>query len=142
MIVLDTNYVSLFQYPGDERAMALRERMADSPDRDIVTTAITPEEQMRGWLSAIHAQREVHRQVQYYDRLVGLFRFFSGWRILPFDQAAADQFQSLRARRVRIGTMDLKIASIVLVQNATLLSSNLRDFDQVPGLRVEDWIGS
>ena len=142
MIVLDTNYVSLFQYPGDERAMALRERLADSPDRDIVTTAITPEEQMRGWLSAIHAQREVHRQVLYYDRLVGLFRFFAGWRILPFDQAAAVQFQSLRAGRVRIGTMDLKIASIVLVQNATLLSSNLRDFDQVPGLRVEDWIGS
>ena len=47
MIVLDTNHVSLFQYPGDERAMALRERLADSPDRDIVTTAITPEEQMR-----------------------------------------------------------------------------------------------
>ena len=73
---------------------------------------------------------------------MGLFRFFAGWRILPFDQAAADQFQSLRAGRVRIGTMDLKIASIVLVQNATLLSNNLRDFEQVPGLRVEDWLAN
>ena len=140
MIVLDTNYVSLFQYPDDERAIALRERLVESSDRDIVTTAITAEEQMRGWLSAIHAQREVHRQVMYYDRLVGLFRFFAGWRILPFDQSAADQFQSLRASRVRIGTMDLKIAAIVLTQNATLLSSNLRDFEQVPGLQVEDWL--
>lgn len=140
MIVLDTSYVSLFQHPDDDRAIALRERLAESLDRDIVTTAITPEEQMRGWLSAIHTQREVHRQVLYYDRLVGLLRFFAGWRILPFDQAAADQFQSLRAGRVRIGTMDLKIASIVLVQNATLLSSNLRDFEQVPGLQVEDWL--
>ena len=36
--------------------------------------------------------------------------------------------------------MDLKIASIVLVHDATLLSRNLRDFRQVPGLRVEDWL--
>jgi predicted nucleic acid-binding protein len=37
--------------------------------------------------------------------------------------------------------MDLKIASIALVRDATLLSANLRDFEQVPGLHVEDWIG-
>ena len=140
MIVLDTSYISYFQYPDDVRANSLRERLFASPDPDIVTTAITPEEQMRGWLSAIHGQRDVHRQVTYYERLVGLFRFFADWRILPFDDLAADKFQSLRAQRVRIGTMDLKIASIVLIHDATLLSSNLRDFDQVPGLRVEDWL--
>lgn len=139
MIVLDTSYVSFYQHPEDARASALRERLLASPDRDIVTTAITPEEQMRGWLSAIHGQRDVHRQVTYYERLVGLFRFFASWRILPFDDSAADQFLSLRAQRVRIGTMDLKIASIVLVHDATLLSTNLRDFERVPHLRVEDW---
>lgn len=139
MIVLDTSYVSLFQYPEHARANSLRERLLASPDRDIVTTAITPEEQMRGWLSAIHGQRDIRRQVTYYERLIGLFRFFADWRILPFDELAADQFQSLRAQRVRIATMDLKIASIVLVHAATLLSSNLRDFERVPGLRVEDW---
>src|SRR5207247_762799 len=130
MIVLDTSYVSLFQYPEDARADALRQRLIASPDREIVTTAITPEEQMRGWLSAIHGQRDVHRQVIYYGRLVGLFRFFASWRILPFDEVDADEFQSLRSQRVRIGTMDLKIASIALVHQATLLSSNLRDFEQ------------
>jgi tRNA(fMet)-specific endonuclease VapC len=36
--------------------------------------------------------------------------------------------------------MDLKIASIALVQDALLLSANLRDFQQVPELRVEDWL--
>ena len=95
---------------------------------------------MRGWLSAIHGQRDVQGQVKYYERLVGLIHFFAAWRVLPFDQQAADLFQSLRGQRIRVGTMDLKIASIVLVHDATLLSSNLRDFEKVPGLRVEDWL--
>lgn len=40
------------------------------------------------------------------------------------------------------GTMDLKIVSIVLVHGATLLSGNLRDFRQIPGLHVEDWLNA
>ena len=109
-------------------------------DREIQTTAVSLEEQMRGWLAAIHRLQDVHRQVTYYRRLVDLVRFYANWRILPFDDQAAEQFQSLRRDRVRIGTMDLKIASIALVHDATLLSANLCDFEQVPGLRVEDWI--
>jgi len=63
MIVLDTSYLSLLQHPEDSRTSLLQERLLASTDRDIVTTAISPEEQMRGWLSAIHAQRDLHRQV-------------------------------------------------------------------------------
>jgi tRNA(fMet)-specific endonuclease VapC len=46
----------------------------------------------------------------------------------------------LRAARIRIGTCDLKIASICLVDGATLLSRNLADFTQVPSLHVENWL--
>jgi predicted nucleic acid-binding protein len=35
--------------------------------------------------------------------------------------------------------MDLRIASIVLADSATLISMNLRDYQKVPGLQVEDW---
>ena len=48
-------------------------------------------------------------------------------------------FERLRQQRVRIGTMDLKIAAIALGYNALVLSDNLRDFQQVPGLHAEDW---
>jgi tRNA(fMet)-specific endonuclease VapC len=47
---------------------------------------------------------------------------------------------TLRQQRIRIGTMDLKIASIALVSDALLVTSNLRDFRLVPGLRCEDWL--
>lgn len=39
-----------------------------------------------------------------------------------------------------MGTMDLKIASISLAHGATLLTRNLRDFEAMPGLRLEDWL--
>jgi tRNA(fMet)-specific endonuclease VapC len=59
--------------------------------------------------------------------------------VLVFDVPAAATFQQLRRMRLRIGTMDLKIAAIVLSREATLLSRNLIDFGRVPGLQVEDW---
>ena len=36
--------------------------------------------------------------------------------------------------------MDLKIAAIARVYDALLLASNLRDFERVPGLKVENWL--
>ena len=51
-----------------------------------------------------------------------------------------EDFMRLRRERIRIGTQDLKIASIALHTGALLLSANLRDFEKVPGLRVEDWL--
>jgi predicted nucleic acid-binding protein len=36
--------------------------------------------------------------------------------------------------------MDLKIAATALVNHAVLLSANLADFEQVAGLRVENWL--
>jgi tRNA(fMet)-specific endonuclease VapC len=60
--------------------------------------------------------------------------------ILPFNELAADRFEALRKQPVRIGTMDLKIASIALAADALLLSANLRDFERVPGLRVGNWL--
>jgi tRNA(fMet)-specific endonuclease VapC len=45
----------------------------------------------------------------------------------------------LKLQKVRIGTMDLKIASIALSRNAVLVSRNLKDFEEVPNLVVKDW---
>ena len=139
MILLDTDHINVLQSIGPQ-AVALRANMAASADQDFATTAITIEEQMRGWLALIHRYADVYRQIPAYERLVGLFDFFGRWSIAPFDEAAADEFRRLRKERVRIGTMDLKIASTALANGAVLLSANLRDFEQVPKLRVKNWL--
>jgi tRNA(fMet)-specific endonuclease VapC len=56
------------------------------------------------------------------------------------DERAADRFASLRRQRIRIGTMDLKIAAIALVNDALLVSANARDYSAVPDLRCDNWL--
>ena len=139
MILLDTDHINVLQSMGAQVAV-LRANMAASADQDFATTAITIEEQMRGWLALIHRLSDVDLQIPAYERLVGLFDFFARWPIASFDEAAAGEFKRLRQQRIRIGTMDLKIASIALAKGVLLLSANLRDFEQVPSLRVENWL--
>jgi tRNA(fMet)-specific endonuclease VapC len=83
---------------------------------------------------------DAYRQIPAYERLVALFSFFARWKVLPFDKRAADEFMKLREQRIRLGTMDLKIAAIALVNDALLLTANLRDFERVPRLRIENWL--
>jgi tRNA(fMet)-specific endonuclease VapC len=101
---------------------------------------VTVEERMRGWLAVIAKQKAALRQVPGYRELSKLFEFYQEFEIVPFDEAVARQFDNLRAQRLRLGTMDLKIAATALVQNALLLSANRRDFERVPALRVESWL--
>lgn len=140
MIVLDSDHLSILQHPQSPQYERLTAAMDRSVDADFATTAISLEEQMRGWLAAINRQRKVHEQLPYYAKLTGLVDFYGRWRVMPFDESAADQFDALRKARIRISTMDLKIASIALSNEALLLSANLRDFEQVPSLRVESWL--
>jgi len=59
--------------------------------------------------------------------------------LLPFDARAATRFDELKRQKIRVGTQDLKIASIALANDATLLTCNTHDFVQIPSLKFEDW---
>jgi tRNA(fMet)-specific endonuclease VapC len=39
-----------------------------------------------------------------------------------------------------IGVYDLQIAAIALSHNMTLLTNNIREFERVIGLKLENWI--
>jgi tRNA(fMet)-specific endonuclease VapC len=95
---------------------------------------------MRGWLGTIARERAVRRQVSAYQELAYLFEFFAEFDIIVFDEQAVDRFEELRAAKLRLGTMDLKIAAITLANQATLLSANRSDFGRVPGLKLENWL--
>lgn len=140
MIIFDTDHFMILQVARGSSYDVLKSRIDASLDQDFWTSIITFEEHMRGWLAEIRRAHDVADEVRPYDQLVNLLRFFQAWDILRFDNNSAVRFERLRKQRIRIGTQDLKIASIALENNALLLSANLRDFQQVPGLRVENWL--
>jgi tRNA(fMet)-specific endonuclease VapC len=140
MIVLDTDHLSELQRPESRRRVRLVERLKRLDSRGIATTIVSVEEQFRGRLATINSRPPGIEQVAPYMELTELLGSFVGTIVLPFDMTAAGIFRNLRASKVRIGTMDLKIAAIVQANDAKLLSAKLRDFRQVPNLLVEDWL--
>jgi tRNA(fMet)-specific endonuclease VapC len=135
MFVLDTDHATLYQqgYP------ALGERLKYVPPSQLATTIVTYEEQVAGRLAVVRRAQKVIDRVHAFFWLQQTLNFFCRMPILPFDEAATQAFQQLVPLKLRIGTQDLLIAAIVLAQDATLLTRNLRGFQRVPHLSVEDW---
>ena len=139
MYVLDTDHLSLLEHRGafDRQRLLRKLRLVEA--QGVSTTIVSFEEQMRGRLAYLSRARTLAQQIDAYRRL----RELDGYRsifVLDFNESAAQEYQRLKGVRTRVGTMDLKIAAVVLANDATLLSRNLVDFRRVPNLRVEDWI--
>jgi len=139
MFILDSDHLTILGQPDSPARLRMVAQLAQQPPEDVVTTVITYEEQTRGWFAFLARAKTVSQELGAYDRLLRHLDTFREIPVLPYDQAAADHFQKLRAMRIRVGTMDLKIAAISLSRNSTLLRRNLSDFKQVPGLQCEDW---
>ena len=139
MYILDTDHLSLLGRANSAEAQRLRFRLAGLKQKDRVTTIISFEEQMRGWMAHLAQARTLARQVEAYRRLKDFLDRYLKITVLEFDEAAAEEFSRLKQSRPRVGTMDLKIAAIALSCGATLLSRNLSDFNRLSGLLVEDW---
>ena len=67
--------------------------------------------------------------------------FLLPYDVYAFDRASAEQHGELRyrLRHAPIGERDLLIAAVAMANNLTLVTANTREFERVPGLRVEDW---
>ena len=138
MIVLDTDVLSIIQdvvEPAYGRLVGRLDASGESP----IITIVSVEEQMRGWLKYCAGAKTPDQYIGATDQLREWLDHLTDYPIFPFDAAAATQFKKLKAAKVRIGTMDLRIAAIVLAHDGLLISSNLKDFRKVPNLHVEDW---
>jgi len=69
--------------------------------------------------------------------------FSARLEVLPYDELAASHTGQLRAELARSGTpigpYDQLIAGHARSRGLIMVTNNSREFDRVPGLRVEDW---
>ncbi|MCG8643053.1 MAG: tRNA(fMet)-specific endonuclease VapC [Desulfobacterales bacterium] len=70
--------------------------------------------------------------------------FTSRLDVLPYDNNAAFHYGNIRANLEKkgtpIGVNDLHIAGHARSESLILVSNNLREFEKVDGLRLENWI--
>ncbi len=138
MLVLDTDHLTALGYPSPLGGRL--SRRLELSGQEIATTAISVDEQLSGLLAAIHKRHQPEAQIEPYSELVQRLEFLAAFLILPWDEDSVVRFIKLKALRIKGGSMDLKIASIALAHDATVLTRNLADFRQVPGLRMDNWL--
>ena len=100
MIILDTDHLSALQQRPGSGLFSLQARLEDFSPDDIATTAITVEEQMRGWMAHIRRYSDVHQQVPSYERLIKLFDFFAHAHEIFFYFILLSHIGFLKFRRV------------------------------------------
>ena len=138
MYIFDTDHLSFIQRNGQEGKQILG-KLATMKELVVAVTVITYEEQVRGRLNFLSKAKTLNEQIFAYQGLQQLALDYQSIIIIPFDRAAALEHQRLRKAYPRLGNMDLKIAAISLINNATLLTRNKSDFGQVIELQIEDW---
>jgi tRNA(fMet)-specific endonuclease VapC len=71
-------------------------------------------------------------------------RLMNTLKILPFDEAAANRFGQLKADLKRQGKIlldaDLMIAAIALTNQLVLVTNNVKHFERIPELVIENWV--
>ena len=73
-----------------------------------------------------------------YFEFENILKDFSEMQLLSFDRKAAEVFDELNQQRLRVGSMDLRIAAIAIANQMTLLTQNTVDFERIPGLSIDD----
>ena len=140
MILLDTDHFSLLELPDTPAYVRLRARIAQlDPPETVATTVITYEEQSRGRLAYVNAARGTLQLAKAYAHLRQHILNYQKIPIVDFDEMASEKAAELQRSKLRVGTLDVRIAGIALTRGALLLSRNLKDFSKIPDLRVEDW---
>jgi len=134
--LLDTNHYSALT---DSSALGekIRDKAVDA-DAELFTSIITVQKVSQGWFAWINGRPPGLEQVHGYAEFQHNLEAFSRITVLPFDDGAAWHFTELKQQRLRVGTMDLKIAAICLAHDAMLLTRNRVDVEKVPNLKIEN----
>ena len=133
--LFDTDHLTLF----DHADVRVWRHYANHPLGSVGLGTVSVSETLRGRMAAVARHQNGPLHVQAYTNLIASLSLFQSFTIVPFDSACEGRYRHLRGMRLRIGSQDLRIAAIALVNNLILITRNRRDFGRVPGLRIDDW---
>ena len=136
MFILDTDILEHL-LRGHARVAERRSGAAEK----VVLTIVTRIEVLQGRFASVMKAEDGQKLLLAQRRLAESESRLARFDILPFDGASEAEFDRLRKEKKlrKIGRGDLLIACIALATKATLVTRNLKDYRQVPGLLLENW---
>ncbi len=134
MYLLDTDILS--NLAKRTPSTALVAKLASVPRDAQFTSSITLGEMVYG---AYRLREHTSLFLERLDRVL-----LPNLSVLPFDVAAAHRYGEVRAELERRGTplgeADLRIGAIALSRGLTVVTGNVRHFQRIPDLTVENWL--
>ena len=128
--MLDTN---ICIYAIKHRPPQVLERLKEHEPSEICISAITYAELVYG----------VEKSVAVEKNRLALTLLLSNIEIIDFDSNAADEYGNIRAALEKAGTpigpLDMMIAGHARSLSYTVVTNNVREFERVSGLRIENW---
>jgi len=130
--MLDTN---ICIYVIKNRPARLRDRFNEVADQ-LCISIVTLAELIYGAEKSARPHQNLTAVKQFCERL----------DVLPFAERAATHYGQLWAELERagqpIGTHDMMIGGHARSEGLTVVTNNLREFQRMPGLRLENWLSS
>jgi tRNA(fMet)-specific endonuclease VapC len=138
MYLLDTDTLTHL-YAGNECVV---ERLKSVGDEEVGITIITKAEVLRGRIDYLIKAETGESLLKAQELLFRTETLLNELSIVPIDRAASLEFDRLRSgsKFRKIGRADLLIASIALAHRGILVTRNLRHFQQIPGVKLENWV--
>lgn len=128
--MLDTN---ICIYAIKNKPEQVLEKLKQNLSNGICISAITLAELQHGVEKSMNPEKNS----------MALLQFLSILDILPFDDLAAVEYGKicayLQKRGTPIGTMDILIAAHAKTENLIIVTNNVREFERVPDLKIENW---
>lgn len=137
--LLDTDHLSVLTHRSGADYAILSLQIDNQTAGDVCVSVVSIQEQILGANALIANFRQPKHLLRGYEIVHILAETYRRFTVVPFDAAALTEFDRLKAMKLRVGTMDLRIAATGLSRGLTVVTRNDRDFAQVPGLKIEDW---
>lgn len=137
--LLYTDHISFLQRRSSSEFIRLTLRMSQHSLSDFALSVISFHEQVIGAHSFFNRAQTNTDIARGYTLLLETLNSFAKAPVLPFDTKAIAIFDEMRSQKVRVSTMELRIAAIAISNNLVLLTRNTGNFSKVLSLRTEDW---
>ena len=139
MYLLDTDHITLLEHRSGPAYAAFALRLNLHATDGIAVSVVSFHEQVLGAHDRIVTAKKPQELLRGYELMTGIVEHYRLFPVLPFEQNALAQFDAFKRQKIRVGTMDLRIAAVAIANDLTLVTANNSDFALVPGLRLENW---